>query len=44
MSVGGLSLSIPAIAGIAAGCVVLVVGLIVVIIVVKRRIPTEEYV
>jgi len=41
---GGLSLSVAAIAGIAVGCVVLVVGLIVIVIVVKKRTHTEEYV
>jgi hypothetical protein len=41
---GGLSLSIGAVAGIAVGCVVLVVGLIVIVIVVKKRTPTEEHV
>jgi len=44
LSDGGLSLSIAAIAGIAVGCVVLVVGLIVVIVFIVKRAPTEEYV
>jgi hypothetical protein len=39
-----LSLSTAAIAGIAVGCVVLVVGLIVIVVLVKRTHPTEEYV
>jgi hypothetical protein len=40
----GLALSTPAIAGIAAGCVVLAVGLIVAVVIIVKRKPTEEYV
>jgi hypothetical protein len=44
LSDGGLSLSTAAIAGIAVGCIVLVVGLIVIVIVVKKRTHPEEHV
>jgi hypothetical protein len=37
-------LSTAAIAGIAVGCIVLVVGLIVIVIVVKKRTRPEEHV
>jgi len=44
-SEGGLSLSVGAIVGIVVGCAVLVVSLIVIVIrVVKKRNPTEEFV
>jgi len=43
-SSAGLALSTPAIAGIAAGCVVLAVGLIVAVVIIVKRKPTEEYV